>query len=492
MLPLPDWVNRETDLRILKVGLVILTSIVPFVAMVSLFVMTGYVFSVLPPYRTVVAQVIAKKSFNSELEGLRGLLAFSVVIHHSVVWYLCIFYGSADINGPNANLYGQLGVGAVTMFFFITGFLFWSKLIVKPRPIFKSFLVSRLRRLGPAYLGALVFLVVLVAALTHFQLRTSPVTLVRDLVRILCAETPLLNGLSITPWLWGVTWTLRFECLFYLIIPFVGWFAGTLRKSLLFVGVCGLLCVLNRAVRAVHLIPPGFDLYEGFVRYLFSTFSVGIMCAQLVRVPRLKAFGRSSWAALIAVAVLAVSMYFVPAKYGYLESLSLAFPFFVVACGCSFWGVLRSRAVLFLGQISYSVYLIHPLIFGAVLIPLYRMRGSAMQTPRAWWTVLFLMAPAIVGVATLWHRMFELPFLMKSAKITGPPDTGRRTSPLRPAYVAAGGAPVLQRQMRTFAFGVGANHAAAGAVSEAGRPGLFRLAGFVPRRLRRTHSIHQG
>jgi peptidoglycan/LPS O-acetylase OafA/YrhL len=474
------------------VEFVIITSIVPFVSMVSLFVMTGYVFSVLPPYRTVVAQVIAKKSFSSELEGLRGLLAFSVVIHHSVVWYLLLYYGSADITGPNANLYGQLGVGAVTMFFFITGFLFWSKLIANPKPNFKSFVVSRLRRLGPAYLGAFGFLIVLVAALTHFQLHTSPATLVRDLLHILWADTPLLNGLSIAPWLWGVTWTLRFECLFYLMIPFVGWFAGTLRKSLLFVGVCGLLCVLNRAVRAVHFIPPGFDIYEGFVRYLFSTFSVGIISAQLVHVPRIKTFGRSLWAALIAVAVLAVNLYFVPAKYGYLESLSLAFPFFVVACGCSFWGILRSRAVLFLGQISYSVYLIHPLIFGAVLIPLYRMRGSAMQTPRAWWTVLFLMAPAIVGVATLWHRMFELPFLMKNAKIIGPPDRGIRPSPLRPAYVAAGGAPVLQSQMRTIAFGGEAHHAADGVASATGNLAPVRRASFLPQRLRRTESIHQG
>jgi peptidoglycan/LPS O-acetylase OafA/YrhL len=468
------------------------TNIVPFVVMVSLFMMTGYVFSVLPPYRTVVSEVIAKKSFSSELEGLRGVLAFSVVIHHAVIWYLMIFYGSADITGPNANLYGQLGVAAVTMFFFITGFLFWSKLIDKPKQNFRSFMASRLRRLGPAYLGAAAFLVILVAALTHFQLHTSPATLALDMVRILCADTPLLNGLSITHWLWGVTWTLRFECLFYLVIPFVGWFAGTFRKSVLFVSACGFLYLLNHVARTEHFTPPGFDLFEGLVRNLFFTFSVGIISAQLVRVPRIKEFGRSLWAALIAVALIAVNLYFVPARYGLVESLSLAFPFFVVASGCSFWGVLRSRAVLFLGQISYSVYLIHPLIFGSILIPLYRMEGSAMRSPRVYWSILFLMAPVVVSVATLWHRMFELPFLLKKVRVVVPPDTGLRPVPIRPAYAAVGGAPVPQRQMHAFAFGSEIEPGDDGLALSSGIVARVSRAGFLPRKSKRVKNPVKG
>lgn len=390
-----------------------ITSIYPLFAMVALFVVTASLLSKVPPYRDFLAGLTAKPSFNLELEGLRGLLAISVVIHHAVVWYLLLYYGSPEIPGPNGNMYSQLGGAAVTVFFFITGFLFWSRLIVKPQPDFMNFMASRLRRLGPAYLGAVAFLLILVAALTHFRLLTTPATLVHNLLEILWGDTPLLNNLAYTPWLWGVTWTLRFECLFYLIIPFLGWFAGTPRKSALFVAGCGVLYGVNRAARMAHIAPP--SVYEGFVRHLFFTFSIGIATAHLVRIPRLKQFCRSTWAASLALLLLLANFYLVPARYGLPESLSLAFPFLAVAAGCSFWGALRTRPVLFMGQISYSVYLLHPLILGAILIPLYRTLGSLMQSPLVYWTIFLCMAPLILAVAALWHRTFELPYLQRKA-----------------------------------------------------------------------------
>lgn len=395
------------------------------------FLMTAYVLSVLPPYRGVMDAVAAKRSFNQELEGLRGLLAFSVVIHHAVVWYLMLYYGSPEIPGRNGNLFEQLGVGAVTLFFFITGFLFWSKLIAKPSQKFLPFMSARLQRLGPAYLGGIGFLLVLVACLTHFHLQTTPATLVRDLLSILRADTPPLNGLSYTTWLWGVTWTLRYECLFYLVIPFLGWFAGTLRKSLLFVAASGLLYALNHLASRVHLALPA--LYGGFLRHLCFTFSIGIVTAHLVRIPKAKQFGSSAWAAAVSLVVLLANFYLVPARYGLPESLSLAFPFFAIASGCTFWGALRSRPVLFMGQISYSVYLIHPLILGSILLPMYRMQGATLQSPRVYWTVLFCMAPLIVCMATLWHRLFELPFLRKRTVKTSP-DTDAVPLRVRPSF----------------------------------------------------------
>ena len=458
-----------------------LTGIFPVVVMVSLFVLTGYVFSVLPPYKDVVSQLVARKSFSSELESMRGLLAFSVVIHHAVIWYLMFYRGTPDITGPNSNFYSQLGVASVTLFFFMTGFLFWSKLISNPYPDFKEFMVARLRRLGPAYLGAACLMFVLVAVLSEFQLHSSLSVLRWDMLRVLVADIPVLNGLSYAPWLWAVTWTLRFEFLFYLLIPFIGWFAGTMRKTLLFVGLTGVLFALNHLAEAKHLAPVGLGLVGSFVRHLVFTFSVGILTAQLVRMKRVKAFGQTHWAAAIALAFLVITYRFVPAKYGPLESVSLAFPFFVVACGCSFWGALRTRGILFMGQISYSVYLIHPLIFGAILIPLYRIAGSHLQAPRVYWPIMFAMAPVLVCVCTLWHRAFELPFLLKKTRTTPAVDT---MGPLVPAF-AVGGAPLPQRQAHAFALLEGVDMVRDGLAFPAGAVSSRRRAGFLPRKSKR-------
>jgi hypothetical protein len=123
---------------------------------------------------------------------------------------------------------------------------------------------------------------------------------------------------------------------------------------------------------------------------------------------------------------------------------------------------------------------------------LYRMEGSAMRSPRVYWSILFLMAPLVVSVATLWHRMFELPFLLKKVRVVVPPDTARRPVPVRPAYAAVGGAPVPQRQMHAFAFG---------SEIEPGRDGLalssdtvapISRAGFLPRKSKRVKSAVKG
>ena len=455
-----------------------ITSFFFFVAMTSLFVMTSYILSMLPPYRGVIDAVCSKRSFHCELEGLRGLLAFSVVIHHAVVWYLMLYHGFPETTGANANLFRQLGVASVTLFFFITGFLFWSKLMVKPAQSFWPFMASRLRRLGPGYLGAMCFLLVLVAGLSHFHLQTTLATLGRDLLQVLWGETPLLNGLSYTPWLWGVTWTLRYECLFYLIIPFLGWFAGTLRKSLLFVGVCGFLYVSNCLANRVHMALPA--VYGGFLRHLFFTFSIGILAAQLVKIPEIKSFCSSTWAAAISVALLIATFYLMPATYGLPESLSLAFPFLAVASGCTFWGALSSRPVLFMGQISYSVYLIHPLILGSILLPMYRLDGGLMQSVRIYWTIMFCMTPVIVVIATLWHRTFELPFLIKRAGGAVPLQTDAASLLVRSAFTSG---PIPQPHVHAFVLRADAEPVPAGLFPSAAS--LIRRADFLPRRSRR-------
>ena len=63
----------------------------------------------------------------SSIDGLRGYLAFFVFLHHSCIWYFYLRTGKWVL--PPSNLYIHLGQIAVALFFMITGFLFFSKLI---------------------------------------------------------------------------------------------------------------------------------------------------------------------------------------------------------------------------------------------------------------------------------------------------------------------------------------------------------------------------
>jgi peptidoglycan/LPS O-acetylase OafA/YrhL len=403
-------------------GVLSITNILPFFLLMAIFIATGRFLSRrISPYNSSAHQLLGAKGYYFELESMRGLLALGVVVHHALVYYFLLFRHTSMITGPNGNFYSQLGTAPVTFFFFLTGFLFWSKLINNPKQPPVTFMVARMRRLGPAYLAGAALVLILVAAFSHFRLHDSPSHVARDAVRVVLGQTPELNGLSFAPWLWAVTWTLQLEFLFYLLVPFLGWFAGTLRKTLLFIVLCNLLYAVSLANPDNHWHLRGFYPLQNLLRFLSFTFCIGFLTAHLVRNEKVRTFARKAWACPLALVLIALTLYFVPAHYGLEEALCLAVPFLVVACGGSFWGALRKPSLLFLGQISYSVYLIHCMLYAAILIPLYNMLGPTMRSPALYWSVVLLMGPFIVGMSTFWNRTFELPFLSgrkKSARST--------------------------------------------------------------------------
>jgi peptidoglycan/LPS O-acetylase OafA/YrhL len=224
--------------------------------------------------------------------------------------------------------------------------------------------------------------------------------------------------------LWGVTWTLQFEFLFYLLVPFLGWFAQTLWRTLLFIGGCNVLYAASLLVNTNHPHLHAFLLFRALLRFLSFTFCIGFVTAHLTRIAKVRELARSAWAAPLSLALVVVTLCFLPPHHGPLESIVLAIPFIAVAGGCDFWGALRQRPLLFLGQISYSVYLIHCLLYAAILIPLYNVLGPTMKSGSLYWIIVFVTAPVIIGMSTLWNQTFELPFM------------GKRTAPARPIGVA--------------------------------------------------------
>jgi peptidoglycan/LPS O-acetylase OafA/YrhL len=402
-------------------GTLEITNMLPFFLLMAVFISAGYFFCrKLSPYSSFVPQLLNTRGYYLELESMRGMLALGVVVHHALIYYFLLYYHTSEITGPHANFYRQLGMAPVTLFFFITGFLFWSKLIANPNQQPAKFLAARVRRLGPAYLGGAALMLTLVAAFSHFRLHDSLLDVAYDVVRVVLGQSPKINGLSFAPWLYGVTWTLQFEFMFYLLVPFLGWFAETLWKTLLFIGLCNLLYLITLANADNHWHMRGFYPLQTLLHFLGTTFCVGFVTAHLVRHEKVRKLARAAWAAPVALAVLMCTLFFLPPWYGPRESLCLAVPFIIVAGGGSFWGALRRPVLLFLGQISYSVYLIHCMLFAAVLIPLFNVFGPALRSPELYWSVVLLMGPIIVGMATLWNHTFELPFLSKRMIIPRP------------------------------------------------------------------------
>lgn len=77
----------------------------------------------------------------ASIDGLRGYLAFFVFLFHACTNYSYITIGKWDT--PTTNLYSFLGHGSVQIFFMITSFLFYSKLLqTKPNQLGKVLLIE--------------------------------------------------------------------------------------------------------------------------------------------------------------------------------------------------------------------------------------------------------------------------------------------------------------------------------------------------------------
>ena len=155
----------------------------------------------------------------SVLDGLRGFLALGVFFHHAAIYHRYALDGVWALP-PSAvfTLFGQVGV---SMFFMITGYLFWSRMIVeRGRPDWIGLYISRIFRIGPLYLVAVGMMLAAVFVLTGFRLNEPAVRLGENLLRwglLGLVRGGEFNGFASPGRLLAdVTWTLRYEWWFYL------------------------------------------------------------------------------------------------------------------------------------------------------------------------------------------------------------------------------------------------------------------------------------
>jgi peptidoglycan/LPS O-acetylase OafA/YrhL len=163
----------------------------------------------------------SEKGFSNSLEVLRGMAAFLVFGAHS-----SMYFGLA----PKQVLAATMGEVGVLLFFMLTGHLFWSQ-IRNNRYRAESFYKKRILRLVPAYLVVISTFMLLDWATSGFQIPSSAqlTALVRNYgfgfstvvnsignVNDVFSKDMFLRINSI--------WTLRWEWLFYLVIPILATF----------------------------------------------------------------------------------------------------------------------------------------------------------------------------------------------------------------------------------------------------------------------------
>lgn len=344
----------------------------------------------------------------ASIDGLRGYLAFGVFLHHACIWYF--YQHSGEWKLPPSRLYTHLGHSSVAVFFMITGFLFFSKLIeARQRPLdWLRLFVSRLLRLLPLYLAVMALLFAAVAVLSGGELHEPARTVTKQALRWLgftMYGNPPINQVEATKIVVaGVTWSLPYEWFFYGLLPLLALTVGVrARWPYLLLGVISLLALLDWHALPVHL----------------WAFAGGIAAAWAVRSPALCSFARSHVASILVLAAYAtaVSLFPLATDYGVLVLLGIAFV--LIACGNSLFGLLLHPASRLLGEMAYSLYLLHGLLlFGLFHFVLGADRPGAALDASVHWAWVLALAPCLVLVCHASFRFIEAPAMQATPALT--------------------------------------------------------------------------
>jgi peptidoglycan/LPS O-acetylase OafA/YrhL len=338
------------------------------------------------------------------LTGVRFFAAAAIVLWHSQSGY---FFPDDAFRPLNL-------AGAVPLFFVLSGFV-----LTINEGKYRSaadFLVARIARIWPAHLAAIVFLLAIFAPYSASLLIGWP-----NLSRLI-ANVLLLQAWSpdiATYWsLNAPSWSVSCELLFYLIFPWcVRWFDRAMGWRVL-----GIFALIASTVLAIGKAAPTLDPnWLGFVNPVSNVpvFFLGIVAARwfMNMAPAVTRYRRATAVQALAVAAaLSGNMFFASLAASDLPPAFLIFLRMLGPTPCyaallialarydgAISRVLSYAAIVYLGEISYSIYLFHQPI-----IRWYSVHTASFSAIPLWgryaavWVVIIVMA-------ALCHWLVETP-----------------------------------------------------------------------------------
>jgi peptidoglycan/LPS O-acetylase OafA/YrhL len=339
----------------------------------------------------------------SVLDGLRGFLALGVFFHHAAIYHRYILDGVWVL--PRSAVFTLFGQAGVSLFFMITGYLFWSRMIVeRGRPDWLSLYIGRVFRIGPLYLLAVGTMFATVFVLTGLKLNEPVIRLSENLLRwslLGLSRSAEVNGYENPGRLLAdVTWTLGYEWWFYFSLVVTALAAR--RQNLHLVAVTGAL-ITGLIYLTLQIGPDRYNLTAACI----CLFLEGMCCASLQArglTVRLPDWALSAGAVVITVVVFTTFT----TAYRATPVLLLGVIFYLIISGASVFGLLRTQAARRLGDVSYGIYLLQGLVLYFVF-SIEPVRTFALGSPARHWAVICICVLLLTAIAAIVHHTIELP-----------------------------------------------------------------------------------
>jgi exopolysaccharide production protein ExoZ len=362
---------------------------------------------------------------NGAIEGLRGYAVLLVfLVHHHTLFGE---YLPAHTWLLQLSRFGEtIGHSGVDLFFVLSGFLIYGSLIQRATT-YKTFLIRRVRRIYPTFL----FVFCLYVLLSHLIPSVSKVpTSVTGESAYLAANLLLLPGIFPIQPLITVTWSLSYEFLFYLSIPLV--ISLTAMRSwrysarvVFFVCLFILYCLAYQFGLVSHIrlgmFAAGIVAYEviaagwvvGRLTSRGESLAIGLYIAVLFVLglfelgdrfqfhPFFPNAGFVPWTLLLAMSTFGILLYCLAAD-GRLKRLFTCAP-------------LR-----WMGNISYSYFLIHGVILNATLLGARYAGADRFRSVPLFLFLLIFNLASTVAAALIVFLLIERPLSLRVARTRRP------------------------------------------------------------------------
>ncbi|KUI30717.1 acyltransferase [Mycobacterium sp. GA-2829] len=323
----------------------------------------------------------------ASLTGVRAVAALLVVLTHAAYTTGRYPQGFAGL------IYSRMEIG-VPIFFVLSGFLLFRPWVQaaahgRPAPSVRRYAWHRVRRIMPAYV------VTVVAAYLVYHFRTAgpnPGHTWEGLFRNLTLTQIYTDDYLYSFLHQGLTqmWSLAVEAAFYVVLPALAYLLLVVlcrrawRPGLLLAGLAVLAAMSPLWLWLVHSVdwlPDGARLWlPTYLVWFLGGMLLAVLAAMRVRVYALVAVPLAVVCYLIASTPIAGEPTTSPAElrealaktafYAVIATLTVA----PLALGDRGWysKLLASRPMVFLGEISYEIFLIHLITMEVVMVEILR------------------------------------------------------------------------------------------------------------------------
>ncbi|PWT70739.1 MAG: hypothetical protein C5B59_20260 [Bacteroidetes bacterium] len=357
------------------------------------------------------------QTYISNLTPLRGFAALWVVSYH----FQAIV--ATFIHPAQTHIF-ELGYLMVDMFFILSGFIILHVYgqhfsAGMSRRDFSAFAKARFARIYPLHLFTLIVLIIFVAANkawdTIFDAKAIP------------ANIFLIHSFGLFHiFTWNVpSWSISAEWWAYMIFPFIAFFLSKNKRMAILILVPLILITYFALIYRVHLksflmpntiVPHNLDVTYNF-GYLrgFAGFTTGMLVYELYRSGFLTNFFRKD---LVAFLVILGTIYFIHLKIN--DGIYIILFATIVLCFAYNAGrvqlLCNLRFAQFIGDISYSIYMVQLLVFLPFILglhlPLVKYGKTSADHDTSFWVGLIYFAiflAAIIGSSALSYKFIEVP-----------------------------------------------------------------------------------